>query len=305
MAKIVIIGNSAAGFICCDTLAKLSSSNEITVISKDKFLPYRKDNLLEYIAGKVTEHSLFVTPKDYYSVEKIDYKPGQEVSRLDIKKQRVTLKDNTKINYDFLVIASGLQCELPDIPGTSKDGVVGFCGLEEAKTIIDKLLLVNLACCVGKADFCLKLAKVLLDKGKEVKAIISQAVLDPMQHEKLEIISNAQPAEIIGEGSELKALKLSNGKVIGTSMIIFASEYLPSTAFLKETDIIRTQKGFIVVDDRMRTNIENVFACGAVAVNLNSGNKEKDWIDSSREGWIIGTNLIAMIERGEKICQKS
>ncbi|MCX5712288.1 MAG: FAD-dependent oxidoreductase, partial [Candidatus Omnitrophica bacterium] len=230
MPKIVIIGNSAAGFACCDTLAKLSSSNEITVISKDKFLPYRKDNLLEYISGRMAEHALFLVPKDYYSAEKIDYRPEQEVSRLDTKRQRVILKDNSKISYDYLVIASGQQPELPDIPGTSKDGVIAFSGLEEAKTIIDKLLVVNLICCVGKADPCLKLAKVLLDKGKEVKAIISDTCTDPMQHEKLEVISNAQPIEIIGEGTELKALKLSNGKVIGTSMIIFTSLQLPSSA---------------------------------------------------------------------------
>ncbi len=304
MPKIVVIGNSAAGFSCCDTLAKLSSSNEITVISKDKFLPYRKDNLLEYISGSIAEHALYLVPKDYYSVEKIDYKPEQEVSKLDTKKQRVILKDNTKINYDFLIIASGLQCELPDIPGTSKDGVVGFCGLEEAKTIVEKLLVVNLVCCVGKAEFCLKLAKVFLDKGKEVKAIISDVYVDPISHEKLEIISNAQPVEIIGEGAELKAVKLSNGKVIGTSMIVFASQFLPSSEFLKESDIY-TENGFIVVDDCMKTSIDNVFACGAVAVNPASANKVKDWIDSSREGWIIGTNLIGMIERRENIYQKS
>jgi len=301
MPKIVIIGNSAAGFSCTDTLAKLSAGNEITVVSKDKFLPYRRDNLLEYIAGKIPEHSLYIVPKDYYSVENIIYKAGVEVARVDAKKQRVVLKDNTKFDYDFLIIASGLEPELPELPGTSKDGVVAYSGLEEAKAIIEKLLVVNLACCVGKAESCFKLAKVLLDKGKEVKAIISGACVEPMQHERLEVISDAQPVEIIGEGPELKALKLSNGKVIGTSMIIFASQNFPSSDFLKETDVVRTKNGFIVVDESMKTNIDNIFACGAVAVNLNSGNQEKDWIDASREGWIIGTNLIGMIEEAPKL----
>ena len=304
MAKIIIIGNSAAGFTCCDTLAKITRNNEITIISEEKFPFYRRDRLFDYIAGTVDEKSLFAAPGDYYSVEKIDFRSGQEVIKVDTKKQRVILKDNSKLSYDFLVIASGSKINLPDIPGTSKKGVISLSGLEEAMLIKEKLLIAGLICCVGKSNFCLNLTKVLLAKDKEVKAITSDLWPEEPEEGKLEVLSGIAPVEIIGEGSELKAVKLSNGKAIGTNLIIFGSDLVPSSDFLKDSGI-HTENGYITVDQSMRTNLDNVFACGSVAVNKGDIGKEKDWIQSSKEGWVVANNLISVFERGEYTCRKS
>ena len=72
MSKIVIIGNSAAGFSCAEYLAKNSQELEITVISQEDSCAYNRNLLVGYLAGDVKENDLFLCPKDFYENNKIN-----------------------------------------------------------------------------------------------------------------------------------------------------------------------------------------------------------------------------------------
>ena len=210
MAKIVIIGNSASGNSCLQALVNNPGNNEITVVSQEEYLPYRRDLLLDYIAGKIEEEGLFLCPDDFYQKQNIAFLKSSPVIKLEPKKQRLVLKDNTKINYDFLVIASGRGAGIPDIPGKSKDGVFSLYNLKDAKEIRQRLSIVNTVCLVGEAKICLALAQIISSKDKEVKVISRPKPEGFAASDKAEWIEGLAVAEIIGEGSELKALKLTN-----------------------------------------------------------------------------------------------
>lgn len=293
MSKIVIIGNSAAGFSACQTLINNYSGQEITVISEEEYPAYKKNLLLDYLSGSIPESGLFLSNPEFYQKNNINFLGGRQVYRLDTKKQRVALKDNTRLDYDYLIIASGRKIEVPDIPGKSKDGVLSFYTLKDAKQIMEKLMISQTVSVIGQTQVSLKLAEIIAAKGKEVK-IISQAAFESViENERIELISGLGPGEFIGEG-ELQALKLTSGKVIGISLAIFADNYLPSTDFLKDTDI-KTENGYILVDDNMRTNMDNVFACGAVATKTQVLAKDKTWDEAAQEGAFAAQNLISSV----------
>ena len=105
MYKIVIIGNSGAGFSSVQQLIS-EGNNEITVISKEGYPAYRRDWLVDFLSGNKKENELFLCQESFYKEHSINFFKS-EASRLDTKKQRVILKDNTKINYDYLIIAIG------------------------------------------------------------------------------------------------------------------------------------------------------------------------------------------------------
>ncbi|MFA5145448.1 MAG: acetyl-CoA decarbonylase/synthase complex subunit alpha/beta [Candidatus Omnitrophota bacterium] len=294
MAKILIIGNSAAGFSTCENLLKGSPAQEITVISKEEYPAYKRYLLADYLSGSVKDDELFLCGADYYKKNNINFLPGSEVERLDTRKQRIILKGNTKINYDYLVIASGSVIKLPDIPGKAKDGVVAFYTLKDAKLVKDKLMLAQTVCVIGQDEAALKIAEAAALRGKEVKIVAYADFVYHGQNDKIELISGAQPQEFIGEGA-LQALKLSSGKVIGTNLVLVAGGRIPSTGFLKESDI-KTDQGYIIVDDNMRTNLKNVFACGSVCKKEGSPAAEKTWEESVREGTLASRHLINLLE---------
>lgn len=288
MAKIVIIGNSAAGFNACRTLINNSKTNEITVICQEQYPAYRKNLLVEYLEGSQKEEDLFLCGEEFYEKNSINLQKNSEVLKVDTKKQFIALKDKAKITYDYLIIASGQRADVADIPGKNKDGVFAVNNLSDIKKIKDKLIVSNTICIIGDQEHCSRLEQAITAKDKEVKVISKE--------------SGLMPKELIGEG-QLQALKLSNGKVIGTSLVLFVGNYIASTDFLTETDIA-TLNGYIVTDESMRTNLANVFACGSVAKKEGPVEKEKLWEDACNEGILAAKSLIDLIARGEIACQK-
>ena len=303
MAKIVIIGNSAAGFSCLEVLIREAPGNEVAVITKEEYPAYRKDLLLDYLAGNVEDKDIFLCSEDFYKRKNVNFYKNSELDRLDIKKQVVVLKNKTRINYDYLIITSGEEPNIPDIPGKNKDGVLGVYSLTDIKRIKEKLIVTDTVCIIGKLKFSVRLAEVIASKGKEVKIITEEAGEFAIEIEKTEVLKGVFPQELIGEG-QLQALKLNNGKVIGTSLVLFCGNYIASADFLKEA-ALETKEGYILTDEAMRTNLENVFACGTIAKSRSLPEKEKLWKDSVDEGRLAAESLIKLIEKGELSCQKS
>lgn len=294
MAKIIIIGNSAAGFSACQTLLKSDSGNEITVITKESFAPYRRDRLFDYLAANIKEKELFLCKEDFYQSNNVAFLKGAAVIKADTKKQRVILKDNSKLDYDYLIIASGVSVKLPDSPGAHKDGVFSLSSLEEIKRIIPRLMVTNTVGIVGAGIFVSRLCEIMLAKNIDLKVIGNNTGLLSIQNDNLELISDAEAAEFIGE-AELKAVKLTNGKIIGMPLVIFADNFKPDTDFLVESDLT-LEEGFVVVDENMRAGIENVFACGAVATKVNQPRAEKTFQQEMEEGTLAGENILKALQ---------
>lgn len=303
MLKLVIIGNSYAGFSLTESLSKLPHNFEITVISEEDSLPYRREFLVDYLAEEIRREEIFFCGHQFYEKNKIRLKKNSKAVRLDTKKQLVVLKDNTRINYDYLVIACGKKIQLPDIPGTAKNGVFSFFSLGDAESIKERLVISDHICIVGDANLSLPLVEAILKKGKEVLVISKNRPVDSVLAQKCTWVENSELAEIIGEGSELKAIKLSNGKAFEAGMILFSGFLQPETDFLKDTKI-NIFSGYIIVDGIFKTNFENIFACGSVCRKQIQEEKEKNWEEVQDEGILLAHQLVSLTERGKLVCQQ-
>jgi len=304
MSKIIIIGNSVAGFSCLEALIKGSSGNEITVITKSKYPAYNKSLLCDYFSGAVKEKDLFICAPDYYAKNNAVFMPEAEVVRVDFKRKRVALKSGEKLQFDYLVIASGSSVELPELPGKTKEGIFRLNGLDEAKSIKQRAALTNTVCLIGESRACDILAKIFLVKDKEIRIISPLKPEGFVSQDKCEWIDGFQAVEFIGEGSELKAVKLNNGKVLAAALIVLAGNALPVCDFLRDS-AINIQDGYIVCDDAQQTNLENIFACGSVARHPGAGSREKSREQAAGEGVIVAMNIIALCARGKKLCQQT
>jgi NAD(P)H-nitrite reductase large subunit len=267
MARIVIIGSSASGFACAQELSNPAqdgaAAHEIVLISKEARLPYRRDWLLPFLSGEKKASELSLCTEDFFASRGIEFLRGKDVSRIEPARNRLALKDNTRIPYDVLVIASGTRVVVPDVPGRTKEGVFAPYQFSDFEAVAKRLDIVHTACVIGEVEPCRQFAQVLVMKGKEVKLIAPEVPEGVVSCEQVEWIAGNPVAEVIGEGAELKALKLQSGKAIGTSLVAFVGPAAAASEFLKDSEISREQ-GYLKVDEQLRTNIRNIFACGAV-----------------------------------------
>lgn len=298
MPRVVIIGNSIAGFFLCKTLLEKSTFGlEIIVVDKEKSLPHRKDLLIDFLLDNINQRDLFLCTEDFYIQKKIKLLKGIEVTRVDTKKKRIFFKDESKLEYDYLVIATGRKTMTFDLPGKNKDGIFKLESFEDVKRIKERLFFSQTICLFGDPIHCSRLAVHWAGLGKDIKVIGASRCADFVEKDNIEWLDNLHPVEFIGEGSELKAIKLNNGKVIGISFALYIGPWIPATQFLKDSGILLEQ-GFVCVNDFGQTNVEGIFACGAVV----SKNKQLffNFKEAQENAILVGESLFIRLQNIQK-----
>jgi nitrite reductase (NADH) large subunit len=300
MTKIVIIGASVAGHSAAVKLREKISDCAITLLTEENFPFYDRRRLPDFLAGTIEEKELFISSEEFYAQNNIIFLKDKKVSSLNPAKRLIYFKERGGEEYDFLLIASGRKVVLPEIPGARRNGVFILYNLEDYKRFREHIRIIrNPVCLLGSDDWALAIAKTIACAHKiEVKLISRNTVENSGLPQDLEVI-NTPLQEIIGEG-EVQAVKLKEGKLIGVSSVVFLEELRNNIDFLKNTQM-EISEDTILTDETMRTSIENVFACGAVARRRTESARIKNWDEVAMEAENFADNFLRRM-KGET-CQ--
>jgi nitrite reductase (NADH) large subunit len=291
MSNIVIIGASIAGHTAAVSLRESNKDCAITLITEESFPLYDRRRILDLLSGSIKEKDIFLNDENFYRQNNINFMKEAKASSINTNKKIVYLKDKGTVSYDFLVISTGAKFISQDLPGSKKEGVFTLNALSDFKDF-NKRLNNESACVTGSSALAINIARGISAGNKEVKIISSNGLADSIEGSPIEFI-NSQIAEIIGE-SEVQAVKLKEGKIIGIHSVIFADEFKSNIDFLKNSEI-EINDGLISVDESMRTNLPNIFACGSVCGRMGHEKKLKSWDDAAREGLALAQNLKGLL----------
>lgn len=286
MTNIVIIGNTAGAFACADSLRKSGKDLSLTVISPEEYPAYKKGLVYDVFFGRMRQEDIFLCDKGYYQQNNIRLIPDARINQINTKKKRVDIKDGDKLSYDYLLLACGRKAQLPDIHGANKAGIVALDTLSNLRQINDLLVLIKHAAVIGETQVSFDFARELVNKEIDTNLFSSNGNFP--QDEKLNIVSDQKIAEFIGEG-EVKAVKLDSGKVYAASMVVLFGETAPEAQLFRDSDIELLDSA-VVVDEKLRTNIPNIFAIGNLT--LKPGQQVKSWQDAFNEGESVASSIL-------------
>ena len=77
MKKYVIIGASAAGLATAESIRKIDPQGEITVLTRESYLPYSRPSISYYLKGVVKESDMYLRKPTYYKQKNIDIEIGR------------------------------------------------------------------------------------------------------------------------------------------------------------------------------------------------------------------------------------
>ena len=275
--KIVIVGGGLAASRTAEQLRRAEYAGDIVIVSDEVHLPYDRPPLSKDVLHK-DEHDfgdVTLKPQEFYDENNITLRLGSAVTAVDPAARSVALADGSTVDYDELVIATGLvPRRIPSFPdlggihvlrsydesqalrseaGSARKAVVigaGFIGCEVAASL--RNLGVDVALVEPQPQ---PLASVL---GEQIGALVSRL----HRAEGVDVRTGVGVAEVRGD-SRVQQVVLADGTELDADLVIVGIGSRPALDFLEGSGIA-VDNG-IVCDNVGRTSAEHVWALGDVA----------------------------------------
>ncbi len=302
----LIIGNSAAAVGAVEAIRKKDKKGGITILSKEPYLAYSRPLITEFLADLVTEKGMSYRAEDFYKDNQVSLKLGVSAKSIDAKKKVVAASDKKEYSYDKLLISTGGSPIVPPMKGLNKKGIFTLLTLDESKEIKKNLKGAKRVVVIGGGLIGMKAAEGLHEAGIKVTVVeLADRILSRILDEKgssifesylkdkgMDIITSDSVVEITG-AKKATGVKLKSKKKIVCDMVIMAIGVRPNLDVIKGSGI-GTKQG-IIVDNRMQTNMADIYAAGDVtqADDMLSGEKRVNaiWPLAFKQGRIAGTNM--------------
>jgi NAD(P)H-nitrite reductase large subunit len=304
--KHLIIGCGTAGLSAVEQIRKLSSEDEIKVVTMENYAPYSIAALPYLLSGKMGEANLLIKGDDYFNRTKVAFVKGKKVVRILPDTRKVIYEDGGQEKYDTLLIASGSEAAVPNIEGIGKVSPLSFHIFEDYRLLKKRLINKKTVAIYGGGLIALEIIVPLLEAGYAVKVLIRSRILrqyfDQEIGDKIQDILISKGAQIyrncaIGAlrgNRERVEITLSDGTSLDADVFIVCTGVKARNTFLQESGI-EINKG-IRVNRRMMTNIKDIYASGDVAeaTSFFDGRSEMSpiIISAVEQGKIAGSNMV-------------
>jgi len=278
--KHLIVGSGAAGLSALRQIRSLAAEDEIRVVSMEDCLPYSPTALPYLLSGKIGEPKLWTADQDDFKQLKAALVLGKRLVRILPEQKEAVFGKKDKEKYDTLLIATGSEPLFPPIEGMAEGEVVGFHTLKDYREILQRMKgkpkAKSVVLIYGGGLVAMGLAQALTQKGYPVKVIVRSRILrryfDPeagaligkgFSSQGAEILPGSEIARVVRKGKKWDVV-LSDGSHLSGDLLVNCLGTTPRVSFLEGSGI--AADGGILVDRRMRTSKEDIYAAGDVAV---------------------------------------
>ncbi len=280
--KVLIVGGVAGGASAAARLRRLDEAVEIIMFERDEYISFANCGLPYYIGESIKERSklLVQTPEAMKARFNIDVRNNSEVIKLDPVKRTVTVKSKLRgiyeESYDALILSPGAKAIRPNIPGIQSDKIFTLRNIpdtDKIKAYVDKKGMES-AIVIGGGFVGVEMAENLRERGMKVSLVeAAPHILAPFDEDivvvpEKELVENGVSLYL---GDAVKSfleidnkieVTLSSEKKLTADMVILAIGVTPDTGFLKDSGLEFGPRGHILVNERMQTNLDGIYAVG-------------------------------------------
>lgn len=119
--KIVIVGGGAGAIMILSRLQHAISKPDITVIAPNETHLYQPGQVF-VAAGEMTVDEMVLDNNDYIDTDKVTW-IKEEAKSFDPEHNRVTTTSGKRVDYDYLIVATGVQYNYDAIEGLSESDI--------------------------------------------------------------------------------------------------------------------------------------------------------------------------------------
>jgi len=309
--RIVVIGGGPAGMSSAASARRVNPNADIIVFEASNFVSYGACGIPYFLSNFVDNISKLVTytPEQFERERRVKIFTKTKVEEINISSKTLRyVQDNGReslVNFDKLILATGAKPFVPKLDGLNLEGIHTVRLLEDAVKLRNELSNSNKVVIVGAGYIGLELSESFKRIGKDV------TVLELLPHPMPNI--DQDMSFLIEEELRKNGVRLElNKKVVGfkgknrvekvltedseydADLVVIAVGVRPNVDLAKKIGVELGRSGAIKTNERMETNIKDVFAagdnCEAHHIVLNQPQYVPLAHTANKMGYVAGAN---------------
>ena len=276
--KTIIIGGVAGGATAAARLRRLDEKAEIIILERGEYVSFANCGLPYYIGGVITDREdlTLQTPESFKARFNIDVRVLNEAVKISPDTKTVTVKnlrtgETYEEPYDNLILSMGAEPIRPNIEGADGSNVFTLRNIPDTlkiKNYIDSAKPRS-AVVIGGGYIGVEMAENLARAGIKVAIVeLADHLIAPLDFDMAADVHRYIKSKgiYLHLNNGVKSIHgntvvLQNGEITA-DMIIMSVGVRPETAIAKDCGIELNPRGSIVVNNKMQTNIPNIYAVG-------------------------------------------
>jgi 3-phenylpropionate/trans-cinnamate dioxygenase ferredoxin reductase subunit len=313
----VIVGASLAGAKAAETLREEGFDGRVVLIGAEGARPYERPPLSkEYLRGEAGREKVWVHEDErYYSRTQIDLRMGTEVTAVDPGGRTVELAGGERLAFDALLLATGAQPRRLDVPGADLDEVYYLRTVEDSDRLRERIERGGRLVVVGAGWIGAEVAASARQRGCEVTLLEMtkvplERVLGPELGAVYRDIHTDNGVTFRGEtrissfeGAGSVERVVTDDGPLDCDFAVVGVGVAPRVA-LAEAAGLEVDNG-ILVDERLRTSAEGIYAAGDVANAyhplLQQRIRVEHWANALNQGPAAARSMLGRDEPYEQV----
>ena len=272
------VGGGLAGAKAAQALRDDGFQGAITLVGDESLRPYLRPPLSkDYLQGKVERETTFVHPPNWYVDHDVELVLGVAAAALDPLTHQVRLADGRRVRYDKVLLCTGSSPRLLELPGANLQGVHYLRRMQDSELIKAAFARSSQVVIVGAGWIGLETAAAARAAGLDVTVLenaalplvrvlgseVAEVFADLHREYGVDLRCNVEVQSLTGDAGRVTAVRLGDGTVIPTDMVIAGVGITPNVSLAREAGV--QVKDGIVVDEHLQSSDPDVFAAGDVA----------------------------------------
>ena len=311
--SIVVVGGGLAAARLASEYRAAGGEAVVTILSSEPDPPYNRPPLTKgLLRGEMERDGTFVRPQPEYEDDVIELRLGTTVERIDPDAHEVELAGGERVPYGALVLATGARPRQLPLPGADLVGVHTYRTLADAEAVIREAEDAHSAIVIGGSFIGAEAAASLRTRGLAVTIVemgatlmpqlrcpeLSAELVDFYRSEGIDVLLETQLEELTGNGRLLTGARTKDGQTVEGFLAIVGVGVVPNVELAQEAGA-DVDNG-VVVDERFRTSLDDVYAVGDVAQypdpTTGRSRRIEHWSNANAQGGHLGRQLAGASE---------
>ena len=272
----IVVGAGSVGVRFVQELFHNAPSTYIKLFDGENRKPYSRENLSEFLSGKISEDDLSADSKLPDSKFLTTFF-NNTIQKIDTKNYLVIDSKGVEHPYKNLVLATGSLPIIPKINGLDLKNVIIFRNLEDAEALLCRQISSRSTVIIGGGQVGLDTASAMNRHNTDVtviehrKRLMFQSLDDHASvYLRLyldDIGINVEVETIVdelkGENGKVTHVVLDDEEEIPCDTVIISIGIKPNISIAQDTDL-KISRG-IIIDDHLQTNLPGIYAIGECA----------------------------------------